>query len=94
MTRSFQNIYEKARELEELKQFSEITTVGGIPLLNFKMYFIATEIKPVWQYQPYTNKELAELDITTDPFEQLKQKIITVLNAGKDAGQLHPLCIV
>lgn len=48
MTRSFQNIYEKARELEELKQFSEITTVGGIPLLNFKMYFIATEIKPVW----------------------------------------------
>lgn len=48
MTRSFQNLYEKARELEELKQFSEITTVGGIPLSNFKMYFIATEIKTVW----------------------------------------------
>ena len=37
-----------ARELEELKQFSEITTVRGITLSNFKMYFVATETKTVW----------------------------------------------
>ena len=78
---------------KKLKGTKKRTIIGEITSPNFKTQE-ATEIKTVWQYQTYTNTELAGLDITTDPFEQLKQEIITVPNAGKDAGQLHLLCIV